>query len=177
MSSQTVIGSGSTNNDGGKILGGGANVSGRWGVLSIVNSIDANRATATPLSSSWTEKVFSGGAYGTMTAGKYVARLVNTELAGDTTKNIRLPASDFYRTPYNKFISYNRLHITSWNHLTGAATKGGNAGDAVYLKSITPSSANLTTGEAFPTRAVPGELVYRTGAPAPVQNDYQPIVD
>lgn len=173
MATTVALGSG-VRNDGGKILGGGANTSSRWGVISIRDSIDSLFQTKTPSTVGYINKPLTGGTYDVMAAGEYVARLVNTKLAGDTTKNIKSPASDYYRTPYSKFISYNRLNITSWDYVTGHPTYGVNRGAKVYLQGANPSG-DLTTGEPFPTRAVPGELVFMYGAPDPKMADYQPI--
>lgn len=162
-------------NDGGKIVAGGNNTSTRWGVMTLRETIDATRFTGTPLSASHVEMANSGGVYDNQVAGNYISRFINQSIAGVANSTFRIPSSDYNRVPYTKYISYNRNNITGWNPLTGAPTYGVNRGVAVNLNDAAGNA--LTTGEPYPTRAVPGELVYRTGAPNPVLSDYQPITN
>lgn len=54
------------------------------------------------------------------------------------------------------------VHITSWSYSTGIATKTANTVDSFGTDFV-------------PTRAVPGELVYTTGAKLPKMDDYKAI--
>lgn len=118
-------------------------------------------------------KPYSAGTYGYQAKNKYVVRGMSDTISGVTSSIVRIPGSDYYRNPLATFQGYRRINITSWNYVTGAATKGGNAGDLVKFHDIGANNDNLTA-EPYPTRAVPGELVYRTGASLPVQDDYNP---
>lgn len=172
MASQKAVSANAYKNDGGKVLGGGANVSTRWDAFDIMTSIDNSFKTKTTLSSAYVQKAYSAGAYDTMTANEYVARLVNTKIAGVTTSVVRLPASAYNTRPYNGFISYTRNHITATN-INGQNTYGGSRGAAVYM--INPiGGANLTTGETYPSKALPGEFVITTGSADPTMSDYTP---
>ena len=170
MASQKAVSANAYKNDGGKILGGGNNSSSRWGAFDIITSIDNSFKTKTTLSSAHVQKAFSSGAYDTMTTNEYVARLVNTKIAGVTTSVVRLPASAYNTRPYNAFISYNRHNITSRN-IYGQNTYGGSRGAQVNM--INPiGGAALTTGETLPSKALPGEFVITTGSANPTMSDY-----
>jgi hypothetical protein len=82
-----------------------------------------------------------------------------TSCASESSERMRaIPYLESTRT-YGSGVS------TSFNPFTGQLTKGGNAGG---LASFGNDHA------ARPTDAIPGELVYKTGAKLPVQNDYAP---
>lgn len=175
MATTKAITGNTQKNDGGKIVGGGDNTSTRWGVITLRETIDATRFTGTSEDASHVEKAVSGGTFSNQVAGNYISRFINSSIAGVANSTFRIPASDYNRTPYSNYISYNRNDITSWNRLTGAPTYGANRGVAVKLNDTAGNA--LANGEPFPTRAVPGELVYRTGSPNPTMSDYQPITN
>lgn len=170
MATQKAITANAYKNDGGKILGGGDNSSSRWGAFAIMDAIDNKFLTKTTLSSSHVQKAVTAGAYDTMTANQYVAKLVNTQLAGVTTSVVRIPGSAYNTRPYNGFISYNRHHITARN-IYGQNTYGGSRGAQVTMINPIGGSA-LTTGETYPSKALPGEFVIHTGSADPTMSDY-----
>jgi uncharacterized Zn-binding protein involved in type VI secretion len=172
MASQKAVTANAYKNDGGKIMGGGANTSSRWSAFDIMTAMDHNHQTKTTLSSSHVQKAVSAGTYDVMTAGQYVARLVNTQLAGVTTSVVRSPAGAYNTRPYNGFISYNRHHVTARN-IYGQNTYGGSRGGQITMINPIGGSA-LTTGETYPSKAIPGEFVINTGSANPTMSDYTP---
>ncbi len=116
-------------------------------------------------------KPFSGD-FSKMTARRYIGTTIGTHIAGTASSLMRTTASDYFRVPYGRAFGNRRYNVTSWNYLTGAATKGANAGDLVKYHDI---SGNVDTlaAEPFPTRAIPGELVYFNGLKGgPAMADY-----
>ena len=77
------------------------------------------------------------------------------------------------RRPINRFYGYQRLHITSWDYVTGAATTGAGAGVTVLASGLDGVTGQLADNAANPTNAVPGELVYRDGSANPIQDEYK----
>lgn len=73
----------------------------------------------------------------------------------------------------NRWYGYERLHITSWNHLTGAATHGAHAGTTIVASGIDGTTGQVADHAANPTDAIPGELVYMTNGYLPTQDDYK----
>jgi hypothetical protein len=108
-----------------------------------------------------------------MVARTYIGKIIQSTVAGTTSSVMRIPAGDFHATSIPMSVGQRRYNITSWSYLTGAATKGANAGVADKFHDIAANNDNLAN-EAFPSRAVPGELVYRSGKALPVQDDYSP---
>lgn len=176
MATTTISGSG-IRNRGGTVLNAGNVSSAYWDSLSVRNAaLNATVTTCTPVSGVATGniKAYGAGTFIYSDRDEFVIRGVSNKLSGVATSIIRIPASDYERRLINTFKSDTRWHITSWNYVTGAPTYGGSRGAAVYTKDV--ADTNLTNGEPAPTRAVPGELVYRTGAPLPVQDDYNAVV-
>ena len=67
--------------------------------------------------------------------------------------------------------AYDVLAVSSVKRVPGR-TKGTGAGND--LDFVNPDDATVAlASEVFPTRAVPGELTYRTGSPLPKQDDYK----
>lgn len=94
--------------------------------------------------------------------GKGVTRKIN----GAASNAIASGAADTGgRRPIAFKENTRRLNITSWNAVTGAATKGANAGAL---------SSFGTDDAARPTDAVPGEICYKTGKLNPVQDEFKP---
>lgn len=119
--------------------------------------------------SSWNQKAVTGGTFAKMAAGSYVMRKVATTLAGVANTVLLFGSSDFGRRAIHLKTTRRSYHITSWNYVTGAATKGAATNDSFGADHA-----------ATPTRAVPGELVYtdhaipKSGALAvPKQDDYK----
>ena len=176
MATTTISGSG-TRNRGGTVLNAGNVSRPYWDNLSLrTAALNATVLTTGPISGVATGNVkcYGPGTFTYQNSDEFVIRGVSNKLSGVTTSIVRIPGSDYQRKSVHTFKSDTRWHITGWNYVTGAPTYGGSRGAAVYTKNM--SDANLTNGEALPTRAIPGELVYRTGAPLPVQDDYNPVV-
>lgn len=115
--------------------------------------------------------LLSRGNFATMTAGTYVMRKVATTLAGQSNTVLRSGASDFgVRRSIHKLEHMRTYRVATairagyWNEYNGTwSTAPTSADDA---------STMGTDHAATPTLAVPGELVYRSGKPLPVQEDY-----
>ena len=116
-------------------------------------------------------KPFSGD-FSKMTARRYIGTTIGTHVAGSASSLMRITSSDYFRVPFNRAAGYRRNHVTSWSYTTGAATKGANAGDLIKLHDIA-NNVDTLTSEPFPTRSVPGELVYFNGLKGgPAMSDY-----
>lgn len=121
-----------------------------------------------------TIKALSAGVFGKMEEGYYITRGYMSRLAQTNSTILRSPGSETAsRKPYNPARGSQRLHITSWDYVTGVATKGGNAGDTFTY--VNPVGGGAVTQEAFPTMAVPGELCYMVTGITPTQADYAAV--
>lgn len=102
--------------------------------------------------------------------GEYIIPLVSTKLAGTTDSNAGQISTYGGSVRTLKYAKGNRRYdITSWNAVTGAATKGSNAGDLVTYRE---ADGTTLAHEAYPTNAVPGGLVYHFGAANPYNDQY-----
>lgn len=120
------------------------------------------------------------GNFATMTKGKYVAKKLTEELAGVANTVLVTGASDFgQRRSINKFEAVRNTFLHSWTWtstgegvLAYTYTKNNST---TGLYDIADATDDPTTGDnaAMPTRAVPGELVYRHGSNTPVQANYR----
>lgn len=169
---QTTVKAGAVKNDGSTILNAGnvaattvnnlpirsaiyKSVQGSHPVLAVSPTSSGNLGTL---------KIKSNGAFGKLTEGQYNVRLLGTTIGGVSTNVLKSGASDWgVRRPIHKLESGRRLHITSWNYATGAATYGGSRGASVSFG---------TDDAANPTLAVPGALTFFTGKPVPSATNY-----
>jgi hypothetical protein len=115
-----------------------------------------------------TQKAVTANAFARqMVAGQYVMMRYGY-IAGSATNFLNSGAADFGRRSIHGKTNRRSYHITSWNYVTGAATKGADTNDDMG-----------SDHAAIPTRAIPGELTYTdhgmaaTGALAvPLNDDY-----
>ena len=100
-------------------------------------------------------------------AGGTVAEIANDIMS--------FPASDFHRNHNHPTRSYRRIDEVSWDYVSGALTKGANAGDeVVYIDPLVAGGAtDGVDSAAHPTYAIPGELAYMEGNLIPTQDDYK----
>lgn len=96
-----------------------------------------------------TQKAVTGAAFARqMVAGQYVMMRYGF-IAGSSNTFLNSGAADFGRRAINYKENRRTYHITSWNYLTGAATKGA------------PTNDDFGQDHAArPTRAIPGELTF-----------------
>jgi hypothetical protein len=94
-------------------------------------------------------------------------------IMGDADGGISAASDVGLRRPVHRFYGYQRLNITSWDYVTGAATVGGNAGVTVLASGLDGVTGQLADDAANPTNAVPGEFVYRDGSANPIQDEYK----
>lgn len=115
----------------------------------------------------------SSGIYNAQRAGKYVMKKVTTELAGLTKTTLRSGGADFgQRRPIHFIESIRTTFLHSWTWTSNSE------GHPTYTGVKTTTLNNFGTDDAArPSRLVPGELVYKTGRPLPVQDDYKPKND
>lgn len=175
MATQTVIGSGNEKINGGTILHGGTIASEIWDNLSLsTNSHTFETSTRLiPASVAHMHKPLSAGVYGSMETGKYIIRGYCTRIAQTSNSVLNNGASAFFRMPIKYIESARRLHITAWNAVTGAATKGGSAGASYNFTAI--DAGSTIDQAAHPSRAVPGELVYMVKGSNATMVDYSEI--
>jgi len=148
-----------------------------------ITAKDANTFTTdVPYAASGTAGTYKLGAgnFNTMTKNKYVATKLTEELAGVANTTLMSGASDFgTRRSIHKFEAVRNTFLHSWTWTsTGegvlAYTNTKN-NSTTGLYGITEATDAPSTGDqaATPTRAVPGELVYRTGSPAVTMDNYK----
>lgn len=119
-----------------------------------------------------------------MTAGKYVMRRVTDELAGVANTNLRSGGvSPSFRRSIHKVESiYTRKVATAiragkWNIYSGTYSSPQPTNAEEGIANIAGSTVTDGTADhaATPTRAIPGELVYKEPKLTPVQDDYKAI--
>ena len=176
MSSQKAISGNTQKNNGATILQAGNYTSG-----AVTNKVTL-RANA--IEDGYGSKVIEKASQGTfnaattfgrkMSAGDYIMKRVTTTVNGVANTFLRSGAADAGAKRYPTPINYTRLlDEDSWDYVTGAVTKGGNEGNQSNF--VNPATGGTAADvAAHGTNAVPGELVYRTGAKLPVQDDYAP---
>jgi len=179
MSKTTVTGSG-TGNNGGTIFHSGTVAGDRFNSLDlrtarvklvpVFNENNSRLGLATrPLGA-------GNGTYNKMTKGRYIVRQLTAGFIGgvaNTTLNTAAGAFGF--KGLQKVKTARRLHITSWNAVTGAATKGANAGDAYNFIKTTSSSVMTDTGHSDNPYTSNGKLVFMTTGKVPTTVSYEVI--
>lgn len=170
-------------NNGGTVLNGGNVVDTTVVALDLSNNASTTKNGSKVLViANYTGKAISGGLFANkMTTGQYIIKgLTGQSIAGVALSGLGNLNTASERSGYdiNRWSQYERLHITSWNYVTGAATLGGNAGDAAYFAAVDGTTVNATNKKtidqgANPSRAIPGELVYMTTGVLPTQADYE----
>jgi len=182
---------GSTVNNRGVIRRGGTIASPKW----TSKPIAENTAVTGPIvyQNDTMDKALSAGVFAVMTAGEYIIRRVTTKLAGVAKTILRSSAADFatrrsihkkesWRTHYLKQVTWANSGATLEDPDTNSAkytfvySDNAEAEDAFAFgqNSSATNPANQSTYDiaARPTLAQPGQLVYKTGRPAPVKALY-----
>jgi hypothetical protein len=156
----------STNNDGGSVLNGGS--------TSILDSVSLGYADVGVFGSSVvdgddTDKALSAGTF-SYNNQKPVAKRVTEELSGVANTYLQSGAS----VPGN-VRSIHSIQSVRTRRLTTAIRAGEwNIYSGTFGTDPTVAVDTFANDDAAsPTRSVPGELVYKTGAPVPVQDDYK----
>lgn len=171
MATQQVNGSAvtasSTNNDNGAVLNGGS--------TSVLTSVSLGYSDVGVFGSSVidgddTDKALSAGTF-SYSNQRPVAKRVTEELAGgvsNTTLQSGAGQPGLIR-------SIHKLEVLRTRRLTTAIRAGDwNIYSGTWTNPVTVAVDTLATDEAAtPTREVPGELVYKTSAPVPVQDNYK----
>lgn len=157
----------STNNDNGSVLNGGS--------TTVLNSVDLGYSNVGVFGSSVidgddTDKALDAGTF-SYSNQKPVAKRITEELAGGVSNTfLQSGASkpDLTR-------SIHKLEVLRTRRLTTAIRAGyWNIYSGAWSTSPTVAVDTLASDNAAtPTRTVPGELVYKTSAPTPVQDDYK----
>lgn len=119
----------------------------------------------------------------TSTHGSYktTARLIDTQtnpvMAKGLPNNVAGTASNelLNGTPGAQSYYFNqttrRINITGWNAITGAATKGSNAGAvSTYINPVDGTDA--VNSEVFASSFYPAAVTFRYGGPEPTTTDY-----
>jgi hypothetical protein len=177
MSTQQVNGSAvtasSTNNNGGSVVNGGS--------TTLLESVDLGYSDVGVFASSVvdgpnTDKALSAGTFA-YDNQRPVAKRVTETISGVSNTVLQSGASrpELRRSIHKLEVLTTRRLTTAiragkWNIFKGAFLNNQNQSvDNPVVATDTLASDDAAT----PTRAVPGELVYKTAAPAPVQDDYK----
>jgi hypothetical protein len=121
-----------------------------------------------------TRKAVSGGLYSNIEKGNYIGKKYTSTINQSSNTFLRSGAADVAGGRRGKtfFYGYQRLNITSWNAVTGAATEGSAAGVTVLA-----SGLNGVVGGTYADHAnsygVPAELTYMTKGTTATQDDYK----
>lgn len=177
MSIQQVDGSAvtasSTNNNNGSVINGGT--------TAVLNSVDLGYSDVGVFGSSVadgtdTDKAVSAGTFSYNNQSP-VAKKVTETLSG--VSNTYLLSGSSY---HNDIHSIHKIESVTTRRLTTAIRAGkwniykgkflNNQNQAVDNPTVATDSFG-SDNAANPTKAVPGELVYKTSAPVPVQDDYK----
>lgn len=149
LPSQTTTSGSTVRHDGGIILRAG-NVASGSGVnsLTVRNSLHktsyASFANETNANNGLATRPLSTGDYAKMTKGRFIAAfLTGGYIAGLASTILTKPCGDPTHRSMHRSFTARRYHITSWNYVTGAATKGGSAGASYSF--INPSVAGGAT--------------------------------
>lgn len=170
MATQQVNGSAvtatSTNNSGGAVINGGT--------TTILDSVDLGYSNVGVFGSSVvdgtnTDKALSAGTFSYSNQSP-VAKRVTTELSGVSNTFLQSGASKPGLTR-----SIHKLEVVRTRRLTTAIRAGyWNIYSGSFTTPPTVAVDTFATDEAAtPTRSVPGELTYKTGAPTPVNDNYK----
>lgn len=173
MAQSAAISGNPTRNNGATVARGGAITTGSPVTNAPDNVVQGyqkgNGSVVISKASQGTGKAVSANAFArSMVSGQYVMMRYGY-IAGNATNFLNSGAGDFGRRSIHYQTFRTSYHITSWNYVTGAATKGANTTDDFGADNA-----------ATPTRAIPGEFQYsdhglaKSGALAvPVMADYE----
>lgn len=163
----SAVTSSSTNNNGGSVLNGGSSV--------ILESLDLGYSDVGVFGSSVidgdnTDKALSSGTF-SYSNQRPIAKRITEELAGgvsNTTLQSGAAQPGLVR-------SIHKLEVVRTRRLTTAIRAGDwNIYTGTWATDPTVAVDTFATDEAAtPTREIPGELVYKTSSPVPVQDDYK----
>lgn len=170
MATQQVNGSAvtatSTNNKGGAVVNGGT--------TTLLDTVELGYSNVGVFGSSVidnndADKALSAGTF-SYSNQKPVAKRVTTTLSGVSNTVLRSGADQ-----PGLIRSIHKLEVVRTRRLTTAIRAGDwNIYSGSFSTPPTVAVDTLATDEAAtPTRSVPGELVYKTGAPTPVQDNYK----
>lgn len=109
------------------------------------------------------------GTFAKVTKNKYVASLVCQQLAGVTNNALFMMGAANVKA-YNPANPSYGLEISGIDYFNGTVTHGSQWGQVNNFWNIT-GNTTLST-ESPPTRAIPGQLVYTTGALIPSTKNY-----
>ena len=169
----SAVTSSSTVNDGGSVLNGGS--------TSILNSVDLGYSNVGVFGSSVidndsADKALSAGTFSYSNQSP-IAKRVTEELSGVSNTFLQSGASKpgLTRSIHKLEVLRTRRLTTAiragkWNIFKGAFLN--NQDQTADLPTVAVDSLS-SDNAATPTRAVPGELTYKTGAPTPVNDDYK----
>lgn len=134
--------------------------------LTIRNSIPTGNLYGSQATDAYGSKAISAGPFANkLDVGNYMVRGLSPTIADQTSTILRSCSSDYGQKRISRpKTSDRRLHITSWDYVTGVATKGGSAGAA-----FTWNSDQASVG----TLAIPGELTYMVTGLNPTNDDYK----
>lgn len=131
------------------------------------NNVKTNVPYSSDTSTHGSYKLLSGN-YATV--NDFITRYVCDSLAGSASSVVRMLSNSAPTRAMHMARGSRRYNITAWNAVTGEATKGASAG--ALNSYVDPVGGGAVTQETIPTRAVPGEFVYRDGGKLPEQDDY-----
>lgn len=163
----------STDNNGGSVINGGT--------TTVLNSVDLGYSNVGVFGTAVidgpdADKALNAGTF-SYNNQRPIAKRVTEELSGVANTTLQSGAGQ-----PGLIRSIHKLEVLTTRRLTTAIRAGKwNIFKGAFLNNQTQGADNpvvatdslATDDAANPSRSVPGELVYKTGAPVPVQDDYK----
>lgn len=178
MAKTTITGTGHRNNGGTILQAGNIASNSRFSNLAIRTTVVKQVPVFNENNSRLgiATRPLSGGTYNVMTKGRYICRYITGGyIAGVANTTLDTAAGDFNRGFPAKITGSRRLHITGWNAVTGAATKGGSAGAAFSYKGTRGGSTMTDTGTPPNPFSSNSTLVFLVTGKVPTTVSYQVI--
>jgi len=180
MAKTTLSGATERHNGGTVIMAGNVGSTSKTKNLSIIASLHktvyASKANEDNANAGLADRPLANGDYAKMTKSRFIAKyLTGGYIAGIENSSINQMARDPSMKTTHKNETARRLHITSWNAVTGAATKGANHGNSYnFINPEVSGGATASSESGTPNNewSVNGELVFMTGGKNPTTTSY-----
>lgn len=169
MAQTKAISGNSIQNTRGTILGGGSSANEKMATL--LNNLHTVQGNHVQKAVSPTDSGNLGtvspitGSFGQQTNG-YIGPFLTSYVAGVANTTLRIPGSNSRHRSVHPARGNYRYDITSWDYVTGAATKGGSAGQAFTYWG--PASNGSVAVEDLSV----GEFTFIEGPVTPSMKDY-----
>jgi hypothetical protein len=159
MASQTATGSGSTNNNTGRVLGGNPSGTTFTDLTLATNATDARNTGAPVANSTDTQASISGRAFAKTRAGQYIINGFSTKIAGVADTALSSPGSTAVNPKFSKLetVKTGFLKTLSWTSVSVDLP--------VYTKTQSPKTVSMGTDNSATTTK---RITFQNGSNVPV---------